>query len=334
MLINNSNVYPFKIRYLLFRMLISLRYVWMVVPPLCILVGTVGNALTLLTVTSKRGKKISFVIYLGALAVADTASLYFIAFNAWLFYAFGIDIMLSVTSCKIFGFMLHVCRMWSSLLVATLSTDRMVCSCFPLKRELLGSGKSALIIISITFGFVFIINVHELYGFKLITIANVSFCGYVDEDYAYFLGVYFAWIDTSVYFILPSIVIIVTNIMTVKAAIKSTKQASHLMNVESVRNRNRNNRQMIVMAVTVSLTFFFLTLPGGIYFIIRPYLFSDPDLFDAANHAIGYLCTTIAFNLAYVNFAINFFLYVISGRQFREDFKAAFPWGRRFRVAT
>ena len=305
----------------------------MVIPPLCILVGTVGNALTLLTVTSKRGKKTSFVIYLGALAVADTASLYFIVLNAWLFYAFDIDIMLGVASCKIFGFMLHMCKMWSSLLVTTLSTDRMICSCFPQKRDLLGSRKSALIIITISFGFVFIINVHELYGFKLITMETVTFCGYVDDEYAYFYGVYFAWVDTSIYFILPSIFIMVTNIMTVKSAIKSTKQASHFMNVESARNRIHNNRQMLIMAVTVSLTFFFLTLPGGIYFIIRPYVFNDSDLFDATNHAIGYLVTTIAFNMAYVNFAINFFLYVISARQFREDFKAALPWGRRFRVA-
>ena len=110
----------------IFRMLDSLKNVWIFTPPLCVLVGTVGNMLTLITVTSKSSKKNSFIVYLGALAVADTASLYFVVINSWLFYGFDIDIMLTGISCKVLAFMLYTCKMFSSLLVATLSTDRMV----------------------------------------------------------------------------------------------------------------------------------------------------------------------------------------------------------------
>ena len=304
----------------------------MFAPPVIILAGTVGNILTLITVTSRRCKKNSFVIYLGALAIADTANLYFGFLNVWLFVAFDIDIMLTAVSCKILGFMIHVCAMWSSILIATLSTDRMLCSCFPLKREKLCSPKSAMIVTSVGLCFVLMIHVHELYGFKLITIENVTFCGYADNSYATFFDVYFTWVDTSFYFILPTIVIIVANVLTVREVINSTKLTSHLMGVAAVRNRIRNNRQMAVMAVAVSAAFVLLTSPIGIHTIIRPYVFQDSDVFYT-NSDIDFLVRTIVVILAYLNLAINFILYVISGRQFRENLKAACSCGRSSRVA-
>ena len=305
-----------------FRMLDSLKNVWIFTPPLCVLVGTVGNMLTLIAVTSKSSKKNSFIVYLGALAVADTASLYFVVINSWLFYGFDIDIMLTGISCKVLAFMLYTCKMFSSLLVATLSTDRMVCSCFPHKRDTIGTPKSALIIISSILAFVLVINVHELYGFELVSIENVTLCGYVDSNYASFFGTYFTWVDTTIYFTIPSIIIVVANILAVRAVIISTKRLSHLMNVEAVRIRVRTNRQMIIMAVAVSAAFFLFTSPVGIFVIVRPYIFDDTDVFYVSNDT-DFALVTITNNLAYLNFAINFFLYFVSGRRFRKDLRAA-----------
>ena len=313
-------------------MLDSLRKVWLFILPVFLLVGTVGNVLTLITVTSRRCKKNSFVVYLGALAVADTASLYVGSINAWLFYAFDIDIMLVAVSCKILGFMFYVSKMMSSLLVATLSTDRMVCCCFPTKKDQLGSPKSAMIVISIIVGFVLMINVHELYGFSLITADNVTICGYIDNGYATFFDVYFSWVDTSIYFIVPTIVIIVANILTVREVINSTKRTSHLMGVATVRSRIRHNRQMVVMAVAVSAAFLLTTSPLGISTIIRPYVFNDSEVFYASSD-VEFLLTTIEGILGYLNLTINFFLYCISGRRFREDLKIAIRCGRSSRVA-
>ena len=304
----------------------------MFTPPVFLLVGTVGNVLTLITVTSKQCKKSSFVVYLGALAVADLASLYVGSINAWLFYAFDIDIMLGAVSCKMLGFMFYVCKMMSSLLVATLSTDRMVCCCFPTKKDQLCSPKSAMIVISIILGFVLMINVHELYGFKVITADNVTICGFVDNGYATFFGVYFTLVDTSIYFIVPTILIIVANILTVREVISSTKRTSHLMSVAAVRSRVRNDRQMVVMAVAVSAVFLLTTSPLGITTIIRPYVLSDSEVFYASSD-IDYLWWTIVGILTELNLSINFFLYVIAGRRFREDLKIAIRCGRSSRVA-
>ena len=164
-----------------FRMLEILRKVWVVAPPSFILMGTVGNVLTLITVTSKHCKKNSFVVYLGALALADTTFLYGAALNGWLFFAYDIDIMLSAVSCKVLGFLLHICKMWSSLSVAALSADRMVCTRFPLKRNTFCCPKSAMIVSGLIFGFAVVMNAHEFYGFKLNSIENTTFCGYVDD---------------------------------------------------------------------------------------------------------------------------------------------------------
>ena len=308
-------------------MLDFIRNLWMFAPPVCILTGTVGNVLTLITVTSKRCMKNSFAVYLGALAVADLASLYVIVLSSWLFLAFGIDTMQTAVSCKFLGFMFRVCKMWPSILVATISVDRMLVTCCPRKRDWLGSPKSAMIVTSIILGFLLIINVHELYGFKLITVDNVTLCGVVDESYATFIDVYFTWVDTSIYFIVPTIAIIGSNILTVREVINSTKRAGHLMNVEAVRIRIQINRQIIVMAVVVSVAFILLTSPRGIYTIIRPYLLNDAEVFYIESD-IDFIVSTITSILASFNFSVNFFLNAISGSRFREDLKAACSCGR------
>ena len=315
-----------------FRMFDFSRKLWMFVGPAIILVGTVGNVLTLFTITNRRIRKNSFDVYLGALAIADTASLYVSTLNSWLFFGFDIDIMLTTISCKILGFLHHVCMMWSSLLVAALSTDKMLCICFPQKREQLSTPKSAMIVISFSLCFVIMINVHELYGFTLIAVKNATVCGYIDTSYSTFYDVYFTWVDTSVYLILPTIVIIVTNILTVRVVINSTKRVRHAMNIPAARNRIRNQRQMIFMAVAVSVAFLLLTSPFGILTIIRPYVFNASEVFYPKSN-IEIIVTTITAILASLNSAINFFLYFISGSRFREDLKAACCCGRSSSVA-
>ena len=305
---------------------------WMFVAPVIILAGTVGNVLTLFTITNRRIRKNSFDVYLCALAIADTASLYVSTLNSWLFFGFDIDIMLSTISCKILGFLHHVFKMWSPLLVAALSTDRMLCICFPQKRDMLSTPKAAMIVISTILSFVIMVNVHELYGFTLIVIENATVCGYIDTSYSKFYDVYFTWVDTSLYFILPTIVIIVANILTVREVIDSTKRVGHAMDIPAVRNRIRNQRQLIFMAVAVSVAFLLLTSPFAILTIIRPYVFNDSEVFYPTSD-IEIIVTTIAGILGYLNFAINFFLYFISGSRFREDLKAACCCGRSSSVA-
>ena len=305
---------------------------WIYVPPLIILAGSVGNALTLITITNKRFEKNSFIVYLGALAVCDTGSLYIITLNSWLFFVLDIDIMMGGLSCKVISFFVHVFKMLSSLLVAVLSTDRMLCICFPLKKELISTPKSAMFVISFITGFIIVINIHELYGFRLTPIHNATLCTFIDDSYARFYHVYFTWVDTLLYFILPTIIIIVTNILTVRGVIKATKLARHAMNVSAIRNRIRNERQVIFMAIAVSVAFLLLTSPIGILNIIRPYVFSDSEVFYSTNDT-EFAITTIFGIMASINCAINFVLYFVSGKRFRENLSAACFCVRSSRVA-
>ena len=107
-------------------------------------------------------------------------------------------------------------------------------------------------------------------------------------------------------------IIVVTNTQTVRAVIISTKHLSHLINLEAVRGRIRTNRQMMITAILVSGT--------GIYMIVRTYVYGA-DVFYMANDT-DFAMMTIADTLSYFNFAVNFFLYFISGRRFRQDLRA------------
>ena len=96
---------------------------------------------------------------------------------------------------------------------------------------------------------------------------------------------------------------------------------SHLMNLEAVRGRIRTNRQMMITAIAVSGTFVLLTFPIGIYLIVRAYIYGA-DIFYMSND-MDSVIVTIADTFSYFNFAINFFLYSITGKRFRQDLRAA-----------
>ena len=71
------------------------------------------------------------------------------------------------------------------------------------------------------------------------------------------------------------------------------------------------------MLITVSVVFVLTTLPNCIMFIAQNYWDYEKDILTFANH---YLIYQIVFVLSDSNHAVNFYLYFLSGRKFRQHF--------------
>lgn len=88
-------------------------------------------------------------------------------------------------------------------------------------------------------------------------------------------------------------------------------------------------RRLTRMLLLVSLTWLVLTAPFALHSIVSVF---QGD--ESTNSARNFLVKTICFLLVYVNHAVNFYLYCLTGRRFRLELRALFCYRRRFVPST
>ena len=296
----------------------ALQTSWKIVPPVIGIPGIIGSILTVFTVTSRhcKTKLSSFTTYLGALAITDGLTIIRLGLDGYLFFGFGMDILTQHRIfCKILPFFGDLSVQFSACLVATLSVDRMLATYIPLRTSI-HTQKIGFIVTGSIFGFLLLINVHELYGFTLVEKENITLCTFVDADYELFFTFYFIWVQIAVYWFLPILLIIGCNTAIV---VKINRSVSRL---RSTLNAQRRSRQLLRISILVSTTYVVLTTPATIYSVLRPFLFEGSDTYNYADD-MDFLIYTIMLHLGYLNLNCNFFLYVLSGRRFRKDMRLA-----------
>ena len=294
-------------------MLRALQTSWMIVPPIIAVPGIIGSILTVLTVTSRFCKKSSFTAYLGALSVTDALT---VTLSTLEFFGLGIDAMAQhEIICKMQTFLSYLLPTLSSCLVATLSVDRMLVTCFPMRMRK-HTQKMACIVIGSILGFLLLINAHEFYGFTLVETENITRCVFVDTHYELFYNYYFSWVYFAVYWFLPVVLIIGCNIAMVVKIRRSTSQ------LRSNINARLRSRQLVRVAIVVSTAFVLLVSPSTIYSILRPFIFEGSGVYYTENET-DYLIYTVVLYINLLNFSCNFFLYFLSGARFRQDLKSA-----------
>ncbi|XP_025104594.1 uncharacterized protein LOC112570392 [Pomacea canaliculata] len=137
-----------------------------------------------------------------------------------------------------------------------------------------------------------------------------------DEGLKYFDWYIFPYIDLAVTSLIPFSILIVGNSVLVWKVIQSVHVARVMTagGCDQVNSRQKKASSLTLTLITVSMAFLLLTLPICTFLIINPdvYLQSSPKV----------LFTWAFCNLSwYVNSAINFYLYCLSGSRFRTEAK-------------
>jgi hypothetical protein len=154
-------------------------------------------------------------------------------------------------------------------------------------------------------------------------------------------------LDAFVWCFIPFIVISILNAAIFLALLRARREASNLHESTamvrtsanqfgaSVSNRARvqsQNLQITIMLITISISFFVLTLPNAIYYLLiflRVFIESwkavncDANLYRnldtyVRTSVVMHLISNITSDLMHV---VNFFLYFISGARFRTEFR-------------
>jgi hypothetical protein len=288
------------------------------ISPLILIIGTIFNCATIFTVTSGKLGNISTRILFVNLAVWDTAVLYAGVINFWLADVFDIHMRyISVFVCRFQNFLLFVafdCSSWGVLL---LTIERFICVRFPLKARSFCTKKHTYYLLCFIVILMSFINSHFLIFFEL---NEAGICTYSDGPYAdFFLGPWY-YIDLIVYTGIPFLGITFCNVH-ITSQIFGSKRKRQALQDSKVDKENKDVISIATILLVVSTVFIFLTLPVQIYYIIV-YSVDYNRYYGSSRHTWARLNLIFysAILLSYLNNAMNFILYCLSGTQFRNLF--------------
>ncbi|XP_013389831.1 probable G-protein coupled receptor B0563.6 [Lingula anatina] len=312
-------------------------YMWFL--PALVLLGTIGNFLSLLVVSKDKFiRQHSASVYIAVMAVMDTLVLYVSAFRLWVGKITGEDLkMKSDLLCSIIGgFLYHFTRHFAVWCVVAITMERLLLVIFPTKCSAKNGKKRAIITIAVLGVCLAIFDSSTLFTY---TIVEECFKFNSDSDklqlhYRCFTDEarkIWPWMDMVAYAFLPLSLLVPMNIVLVvnlaqldkrrqqNFSSSLTRQTSrNSLNTDSGEQRERQKRRdargyFTMIPIIVSIAYILLVFPMTVIEVVYA------DITNVDKHSVAKirLARSICFMLMYTNHSINFILYVATGRTFR-----------------
>lgn len=273
--------------------------------------GIPGNFAALLTV-SKMKPFTSSSLFMIALATADSINLII----KELYYQLTFfDIQLSDLGCQFFIFLGTFAMHYANWILVAMTIERFIAIKFPMKVQEICTQRKAVIVL-LVLGIVLMslnahhfVTMHEGYS----SLSKYS-CEY-QKKYSDFMRKVWYWIDGVVYAVVPFCALTILNFLIIVGIRSSVKKQRDLTNLQQ--KQTKQQMQITVMLVTVSVVFTVLTMPNCIFFIYEGYWNYKKSKYQTA---LYYLIYQVVFLLSDLNHAINFYFYFLSGKKFRKHF--------------
>ena len=301
----------------------SVHYIWILCSPVIIVIGTVGNSLSIATLSRKDMRNLTSAFYFIVLAIADLLALYVGFIPQFLKTFTGCHPIrdLSQVTCKVHIFLVYFLGQFSSWILVSVAAERFISVWFPLKSKHYCSRKIALIALCVIAACLMIADSHFFWTRELSPDGNgttrVS-CSYLEEFEQTMQSVW-TILDSVLFMYAPCLIMILLNALI----IIKIKQRQRHNRVSAGSNCNSSDRvtTMTAMLLTATFTFILLMAPITLY-LTGQYLWWKPAK-DAGDERLS-IYRAVAYQLMYLNNAINFLLYYASGSKFREVFKRTF----------
>ncbi|CAH2985625.1 unnamed protein product [Chilo suppressalis] len=296
--------------------------------PLLVVLGSLGNLVSVFVFYSSKLRLQSTSQYLSALALSDTVFL-FQLLPPWLnalqitglFHLWGF--------CQVFVYISYVTCCLSAWLVVAFTVERFVAVLYPLRRNAVCTVARARHVIGALAAAALLLNVPVL----RFAIPTTNDC---NIDYTYLEhAARFNLVDTAVTFTVPLAVIIILNTWIMIGVWKLERARHQLIKAEQPVGRRpratrmvgcpRSQQRVTRMLLIVSSVFVVLNLPAYTMRILAYAI----DLSAAEYSGRWTALQQVALLFFNSNFGINFALYCLSGQNFRRALRQALPCLRR-----
>ncbi|XP_060586420.1 neuromedin-U receptor 2-like [Ruditapes philippinarum] len=309
--------------------------IWKTIPPIFLVLGTLGNLLTIVVLMRSKSRLSSTALYLSALAVSDLLVLWLGLLRQWIIYMFDIDVRhLSEAGCKIHIFLVYFATQCSSWLLVAVTSERFIGVWLPHKVKQGCTPRIAIVTISVIVGSLMLLNAHWFYGMgvKVIVYNNVTYefkCNSIYDHYYDFLGFKWPWIDLCFFSLGPFTILLFGNVsIIVRVLISKHKTRTQIApsNVGAANKKSDRTSQLTAMLVVLNVVFIICTIPISIYLIGEPNWLKKLETYH--DLAVLRLWWSVVNTFMYLNNTINFILYFLSGSRFRQEVKSLLCGGR------
>ena len=308
------------------------KHILLIFPPILLTVGSIGNIFSFI-ILLKNIRKTSTYSYLCALALVDLLVLYVGLLRIWIGQFTSDFVDINNVLCKIGIFLGYVCSDVSVWLIVAVTVERFIAVMFPLKAPRVCNTRNAritilciiVLFISVNSHFLWSVQLHH-YSFNNITISKC----HAKPLSAHLVEEVWPWVDAAIYSFVPFLIIIILNIYIIKRIVSARQNRNVLRQQSSLRHKYRvikpnrtheeASRRITFMLLVVSFSFLITTLPMNIVLIVTSFYGTD-EFEDDAIFSKRKLMSTSTEMLMYLNHSINFFLYCVTGKKFRRQFK-------------
>ena len=292
--------------------------------PLILVIGLLGNIVTISVMQRKSFEKHLFRYMITALAVSDSVLVALAPFNKsfvieWLGFDFRSH---SNMTCKVFYWFWRNAKMTSSWFIVLVSIERFIAVLFPFKSRQFVT--KHFIVFGIVINYLFAMTFNTIWVYLTDSVINGTCQPNKSLNGNVKMEKFFIIIGTCLYSVIPSMLIVCLNSLTVKAFIKQKKS---LGKVGSTSNKSRETSMITIMLICNSLAFVMLVVPVTLahcYVIFT----GSTDLFTSKDTITVFL-REISQTLEHLNYAINFILYSACSATFRREVLSTFSCLRR-----
>ena len=281
--------------------------------PILVPIGLVGNTLSFFVMMKPNNRKVSTCIYMAAISINDNI-LMCLCSHEYLVYSLQIH-KWNLTECKFLAFGALFSVQNCTYLTLVMTVDKYIAIKWPHRAANYSTARRSRMIVAGLYTSVFIYNIPYFFLSRKIGDQCV---GYAVQSQ---ITSIYSWFSFVLNGILPFTLLIYMNFVIVKTVRNSRKSFGDNDRTTGMDTRQKTMKsaenQLTIMLLLVTTLFLILLLPAYFRFIYivvakrnTPCLYARLLL---VGHVTGKLYPT--------NSGINFFLYGISGKKFRNDLK-------------
>ncbi|KAL8613201.1 hypothetical protein ACOMHN_043010 [Nucella lapillus] len=288
--------------------------------------GTFGNLMTIILTRRMASDKSTVNLYFTAIAISDSIFLPVITLPWWFRQVVSYDVRVAHTViCKLHTFLYAGTATVSCWCVVCMTVHRAMSVVWPHRVSVFCTRRTVLLVITGITVFFALLYSHYIIGSGIVPRKNKSGYCTQTEDFQYFVNNIFVFIDLTVYSVLPFVILVAANgvlMWKLRASVKAADKHLAHGDSEQVQARERAANSVTLTVMVVSLVFLVLTLPAAIFAILSHSamvtVVLDLSLIHKSLRLI--VVNDVCVLLGISNGAVNFYLYCLTGRRFREEF--------------
>ena len=277
--------------------------------------GLCGNLLTLMVTASRAYRRTAHGVYITAMAIADITFLLTQPLNRGFVHdIFGWDIRThSAIGCKVYFFFLRWSRPMSSLVIVLICIERFVAIWLPLRAKIFSSRRIALLQVCGIFSLACFVS-----GFRVQTVGikNDLCIGIVSTPDNKQLKTLCSFMGLTIRTLVPTITLLVLTPPTVAKLFYQRRLRLAMSQGKS--NQSDETFRVSLMLLSVAVAFCVLVTPFCLskhwYLLSGTKVYLSSATWMKSLSEIRQICEQL-------NCVINFFLYVLISREFRNQFR-------------